>query len=352
MSISLSLPRIVFGTSCLGNLYHRIPDATKDQIVDSCLSTGDYPVVFDSAGKYGAGLALESLGRRLSARAEKPEHVLISNKLGWYRVALSGAEPSFEPGVWDGIENDAEQRISAEGILQCYEQGLSLLGGNYRTDLVSVHDPDEYLAARGADHGDVLEGVHESERKERFSDILEAYSALSELKRQGKVRAIGVGAKDWRVIRELSQRTELDWVMTACSLTIHHHTPDIVSFMQELESQGITVINSAVFHSGFLTGGDFFDYRKPDPSLQSDKPLFEWRDRFNAVCRRFDVGPDLACVQFGLTPPAVVSVALNTSRPEGIGRNRTLADQAVPPGFWRACKDSGLIDRNYPWTND
>ncbi len=121
MDKSLTFPRIIFGTSCLGNLYRRIPDETKDGIVDACLATDTYPVVFDSAGKYGAGLALESLGK------------------------------SFEPGVWDGLEYDAEQRISAEGIL-------------------------------------------------------DAYSSLARLKAQGKVSAIGIGAKDWRVIRELGEK--------------------------------------------------------------------------------------------------------------------------------------------------
>jgi D-threo-aldose 1-dehydrogenase len=333
MDRSLTFPRIIFGTSCLGNLYRRIPDDTKNRIVDACLDTDNFPVVFDSAGKYGAGLALESLGRRLSARAEPPQNVLISNKLGWYRVPLSGAEPGFEPGVWAGLENDAEQRISAEGILECYEQGLSLLGGTYGTGLVSVHDPDEYLSARPGEHS------------QRTTDILEAYASLAKLKRQGKASAIGIGAKDWRVILELCEKIDFDWVMTACSLTIHHHTPEIVSFFRQLELRGIKVINSAVFHSGFLTGGEFFDYHKLDPASSTDKHLFEWRSRFHELCNRFDIGPDLACVQFGLTPPAVVSVALNTSRPEGIAQNRRLVDQSVPPGFWRACKDTGLVDR-------
>lgn len=40
------------------------------------------PVVFDCAGKYGAGLALQSLGNCLKILNVKPENVLISNKLG------------------------------------------------------------------------------------------------------------------------------------------------------------------------------------------------------------------------------------------------------------------------------
>ena len=73
------------------------------------------------------------------------------------------------------------------GILKCFEQGLELLGGDYQTQLVSVHDPDEYLDS-ATSHDD---------RRRRFDDILGAYTALQELKSQGKASGIGVGAKNW-----------------------------------------------------------------------------------------------------------------------------------------------------------
>jgi D-threo-aldose 1-dehydrogenase len=48
------------------------------------------PVVLDSAGKYGAGLALEAIGEGLRALGVRAEQVLLSNKLGWLRVPLRG----------------------------------------------------------------------------------------------------------------------------------------------------------------------------------------------------------------------------------------------------------------------
>jgi hypothetical protein len=50
--------------------------------------------------------------------------------------------------------------------------------GDYRAELVSVHDPDEYLAA-------AKDGL---EQAQRYQDILEAYRALNELKRDGQVK--------------------------------------------------------------------------------------------------------------------------------------------------------------------
>ncbi len=63
---TVELPRIVFGTSSLGNLYRAVDDATKYEIVHQTLQHSSGRVVFDSAGKYGAGLVLETLGRALS----------------------------------------------------------------------------------------------------------------------------------------------------------------------------------------------------------------------------------------------------------------------------------------------
>ncbi|MHC4214098.1 MAG: aldo/keto reductase, partial [Planctomycetota bacterium] len=55
---NLRVPPIIFGTSCLGNLYQELPYKTKLQIVSEWFRNVKPPVVVDTAGKYGAGLAL------------------------------------------------------------------------------------------------------------------------------------------------------------------------------------------------------------------------------------------------------------------------------------------------------
>ena len=63
----ISVPPIIFGTSCLGNLYETLSDATKYQIMQEWFNHQHPPVILDSAGKYGAGLALEVIGSGLKA---------------------------------------------------------------------------------------------------------------------------------------------------------------------------------------------------------------------------------------------------------------------------------------------
>ena len=147
MSARVHFPPVIFGTTALGNIYEEIPYATKLAIMKECVQNAPGGLLmFDSAGKYGAGLALEVLGQCLDELGVAPENVIISNKLAWYRVPLTGPESTFEPGVWHNLKHDAVQKISYQGILECYEQGNELLG-KYSTQTASVHDPDEYLAA-------------------------------------------------------------------------------------------------------------------------------------------------------------------------------------------------------------
>ncbi len=347
----LLVPPILFGTSSLGNLYQAYPDETKLDILREMVrwgrpslrhpASGPAPIVLDSAGKYGAGLALETIGSGLRTLGVPAGDVLINNKLGWARVPLRGPEPTFEPGVWAGLKNDAQPDISHDGIVRCWEQGNALLGAPYAAELVSVHDPDEYLARAGEAGGQA--------RANAKRDIVDAYRALHALKRAGKVRAVGIGAKEWHVIRELADEVPLDWVMLACSLTVFHHPPEVLAFVESLRRRGIGIVNSAVFHAGFLTGGRFFDYRIPDPKASTDRPLFVWRDQFIALCTTHGVDPAAACVNFGLSVPGVVAVALNTSRPEQVRRNVALGAAEIPPSFWTAAKDAGLVRRDYPY---
>ena len=134
--------------------------------------------------------------------------------------------------VWKDLKHDAVQKISYEGILECYAEGNRLLG-DYQAQYVSIHDPDEYLAA----------ATDETDDLRRYQDILAAYRALNELKSQGKVKAVGVGAKDWRSIERITKDVKLDWVMIANSMTLHSHPKELMRFMCKLQAQGTVIIN-------------------------------------------------------------------------------------------------------------
>ncbi|WP_217605843.1 aldo/keto reductase [Chitinophaga sp. GbtcB8] len=336
--IPFHFPQIICGTSSLGNLYEELSFPDKLNLVKTYLECYPSGGIFDSAGKYGAGLSLEVLASSLMHLDVDPGNILISNKLGWLRTPLKEKEPTFEKGVWKNLQNDAVQKISYEGIFECYEQGNQLLGP-YRPQLVSVHDPDEYLAAAGS----------EKEKEDRFQDILAAYRALQELKSERKVSHIGVGSKDWRIIQRISREIGLDWVMLANSLTIYEHPAELLEFVKELNQRNINIINSAVFNGGFLVGSNYFNYRPINESDPKDKKLLEWRSSFFALCNRFGLTPSHACIQFGISIPGIGSLALNSTSASRIKQNMEMISAEIPAAFWTAMKDRKLIALDYPY---
>ncbi len=330
MSKLVSIPKIIFGTSSLGNLFVELDKDTKTQLVQAAIESSRAVPLFDSAGKYGAGLALESLAAGLKALNVAPDAVRISNKLGWKRVPLTTAEPTFEPGAWINLKYDAVQDISYQGILDCYQQGNDLLG-DYQAKIVSLHDPDEYLAS----------AKNETDLIKRKQDILDAYKALIELRDAGIVESVGVGAKDVSVIDFISDHIQLDWAMFACSITLYTHKPSTLRLLKKLATQGVSVINSAVFNAGFLIGSDNFDYKTITRASHPDE--FAWRDKFHALCDEFAIKPAQACVQFSFLFDEIVSVALNSSSPVRVKSNVALVETAIPEAFWQMMRARGLL---------
>ncbi|MBC8033001.1 MAG: aldo/keto reductase [Chitinophagaceae bacterium] len=332
---ALKLPPVIYGTSGLGNIYEAISYDTKLAIVKECVDHSSGIPVFDTAGKYGAGLALEVLGSCLKDLGVHPKNVIISNKLAWYQTPLITPEPTFEKGIWKELKNDATQKISYEGIMECFHQGNELLG-HYNSQMASVHDPDEYLAT----------ATNKEEEDRLYEDILQAYRALATLKEGGKIRSIGVGSKQWKVIRRISADVNLDWVMIANSLTLHSHPEDLIEFIARLNKKGVSIINSAVFNGGFLIGSDFYNYIEVDKHTPEGKALFEWRDAFFFLCSEFGIRPAEACFNFGFNIPGVVSVALSTTKPEKVKRNVEMSTKKIPAEFWDAMIEKNLIGKN------
>jgi D-threo-aldose 1-dehydrogenase len=236
------IPKVVFGTSALGNLYEELPYSQKKDIVKEIIEkyrpNDGRMITFDCAGKYGAGLALETLGRILTDLNIDPNMIQISNKLGWRRVPLTHSSPTFETGVWVNLLHDAVLDVSYQGIIRAYHEGNQLLG-NYRATIVSVHDPDEYLS--GAEE--------ETDLLLRMKNLSEAYRALFELKSSGQVRSVGVGSKDYKIIQYIGQKFPLDWIMTACSLTpLVHPSPHLVA-LKSLSQRGEHTLSYSFSHT-------------------------------------------------------------------------------------------------------
>jgi D-threo-aldose 1-dehydrogenase len=134
-------------------------------------------------------------------------------------------------------------------------------------------------------------------------------------------------------------------------MTLKSHPAELASLIRKLADRGVTVINSAVFHSGFLVGSDYFDYRRLERGDPDCGPLYRWREEFFAVCDEYRVTPAAACVQFALMVPGVSSIALHSSDAARVKENLELAAVLLPEAFWRALKDRQLIEFDFKQHN-
>jgi D-threo-aldose 1-dehydrogenase len=312
----LNVPPVVFRSSALGNAIQNIPDQTKRRIVCEWFRHVEPPLLISSSGGCSTGAELEVLARSLDRLEMSPDEVIICTELDW----TGATSPSCDRVVESWAES-------------CRVQG------QYVPKLAAIGSLDEYLAAAPLP----------AERDRRFSDILDSYRALGELKATGQLIGIGACAKDWRIVREIDAVVTLDWVMLVGSYTVMNHTVPVLDFIAGLGKRKIPVINSGVFHAGFLVGGQFLDNRLVSLDNAADQRLFAWRKAFVALCQGHGVSPAHACIQFGLSTPGIVAVALTTSRPERIAENVEFVLRKVPESFWTSMKEERLLAEDFPY---
>ena len=92
------------------------------------------------------------------------------------------------------MPDDLRRRFdfSRDGVLRSLESSLGRLGVS-QVDIVYVHDPDEHVDQA----------------------IAEAIPALTELRDQAVVGAVGAGMNQWQALQRIVRETDLDVVMLA-----------------------------------------------------------------------------------------------------------------------------------------
>jgi D-threo-aldose 1-dehydrogenase len=131
--------------------------------------------------------------------------------------------------------------------------------------------------------------------------------------------------------------------MIANSMTIFDHPEELFQFMRLLEKEEVGIVNSAVFHSGFLVGGEYFDYQKMNKTDAGHLKRYKWREQFFELCEAQTIDPAHACIQFALQLPGVSSLALNSTSTRRIRANAEFCTTSIPDSFWDACKEQGMI---------
>jgi aryl-alcohol dehydrogenase-like predicted oxidoreductase len=255
----------------------------------------------DTAAVYGLGHSEEVVGRALKSwRGSRP---YVFTKCGLRGDAKGEVQKILKAGSIRGEVEDSLRRLSVDVI-----------------DLYQIHwppDPDS-------------------------PELEEGWSTLADLKREGKVRWIGVSNFNVQQLRRAQVIAPVTSLQPRYSL-VHREVEDEI--LPYCLSEGIGVIVYSPMASGLLTGamtreraaklpGDDWRGRNPDftePNLSQNLALVE---RLRAVANRHNRAVGEVAIAWTLGNPAVTGAivgARNARQAEGVMRasDLRLADEEV-----------------------
>jgi D-threo-aldose 1-dehydrogenase len=290
----IELGRLALGTAPIGGLYESVEDETARAVVDRAWELGLR--YFDTAPRYGAGLAERRLGEALRGRPR--DEFVVSTKVG--RLLRPGRS------AWGGAPELVDYfDFSPEATLRSLEESLGRLGLD-RVDIAFVHDPDDHF-------DEALAG---------------SFRALQRLRDEGVVRAIGVGANQPAVLCRFAREADPDCFLVAGRFTALDRSAE-AELLPLCEEAGIAVIAGGVFNSGVIAGGTTFDYEAAPSEIVARV------ERLRETCARHAVPLPAAAVQFPLRHAAVVTVLVGCRTPAEVTEDVRLAEVEVPDELWR-----------------
>jgi D-threo-aldose 1-dehydrogenase len=171
------------------------------------------------------------------------------------------------------------------------------------------------------------------------------FAALSELKAQGEIRAIGAGINHMGMIPRFLERFPLDFFLVAVPYTLLDQEVLEEEFPLCVD-RGAGVVIGAPFSSGILATGP-----RPGASYayqDATDAVLEKTRRIEAVCRRHGVPLGAAALQFPLGHPSVAAVIPGPNSPEQARQNVEWMRCHIPAALWQELKAESLIRADAP----
>ena len=310
--VDLELTRLSLGTAPLAGLFKSVDISESDQLIHTALDNGmNY---FDTAPLYGHGLAEERLGRILG-NVTKPFvlQTKVGRVLNWVEKAdpvpwFPDADPHIQP-VFD---------YSADGIRRSLEESLKRLGVDH-IDIALMHDSENHIPEA----------------------INIAYPVLADLKRQGIIKAVGIGINLCDVAIEIMKNVDLDIVLLAGRYTLLDQSAQNKLLPYALERK-VDITIGGVFNSGVLADpkpGATFEY------LPASDEIIAKAQAIGAFLSERGIPLTAAALQFPLRHPAVTSVLTGSRNSKELLANMADFDLELPEDIWNQLEDAGLIEK-------
>lgn len=324
--VDLEVTPFGFGTAPIGNIFREIDETTSDAMIQRAWDQGVR--YFDTAPMYGHGLSELRTGHSL--RWKNRDDFVLSSKVG--RVLKPARKQDIDYAPWTNAGRfKMHFDYSYDGIMRSFEDSLQRLNLE-RMDICFIHDIDRFT--RGDDQPEVFEQAMDG-----------AWKALSRLRDEGVVKAIGVGVNEWEVCQAALERHDFDCFLLAGRYTLLEQD-SLDNFLPLCEARGAAVVVGGGFNSGILATrakeGAKYNYA-PAPA-----EIIEKVRGIEAICLEYDVPLPAAALQFVVAHPAIPTFMAGTRTVEQLNQNLQWFSHPIPPEFWQELKRRKLLRDDAP----
>ena len=211
--------------------------------------------------------------------------------------------------------------------MKSFEQSLHRLATS-KIDICLIHDVDRYT------HGDQVDHYF----KIAMSG---AYKALTQLKEEKIIKAIGIGVNDADMCKRFAEVGDFDCMLLAGRYTLLDQSAldDCIPIAEE---KNIGIILGGVFNSGILAKGigediTYFYQTIPDNIKKKYNEI-------SIICEKYDVSVTSAALQFCYANKNISSMVIGMDREEQISNNVSSLSKKIPNDLWEELKNKNIID--------
>jgi L-galactose dehydrogenase len=273
----LKVSVIGFGASPLGGEFGSVDSAECRRAVETAIESGiNY---FDVAPYYGRTLAESRLGEYLEAKREK---IILTSKA--CRHDITGFD------------------FSQKRVMQSIEESLKRLRTDY-VDLYQIHD---------VEYG-------------RIDQVIgETIPAMFKLRKQGKIRFVGITGYPLTPLRKVCEAVDVDTVLTYCRYNLMDTTMDDI-LTPVVREKDIGLINASPLHMRVLTDKGA-PYWHPAP-----RDVYEVAREVALLCREHDTTISNLAMQFALAHKDVAVTLVGMSKVRHVNANVEIVGTQADP---------------------
>ena len=319
---SLEITTLGLGAATLAGNVASVVNATARLTIDAAYDAGLR--YFDCSPYYGYGRAEHLVGDQLRERSGW----VLSTKVG--RLLRPQKHPRDPADQWrDPFPFEGVFDYSYDGVMRSWEDSLQRLGLDH-VDILYVHDL----------------GLFTHKTPERLAPMFRTamesgYKALDELRRNGDIKAIGLGVDDAEPIGEALDHGTWDVFLLAGRYTLLEQAP-LHTIFPKLEKHGASIVVGGPFNSGVLAGRENWNYS------QAPASVIERVEGLKRVAAAHAVPLAAAALQFPLAHPLVASVIPGPRAPEEMDQLVDWWNLPIPAAFWSDLRGEGLLDSEAP----